>query len=98
MSNSPPSSDVNRRDLLASMGALAGGAVLLNHVVGQENNPANQVADSASSLRITGLKTYRVQHKVFVEVLTNNPKLFGWGEVSALVPAAAEELAKAFFE
>ena len=89
---------LSRRNLLASMGAVAGGAVLLNHVVGQEKNPANEVADSASSLKITGLKTHRVQHKVFVEVLTSNPKIMGWGEVSALVPAAAEELAKAFFE
>jgi galactonate dehydratase len=32
-----------------------------------------------------------------VEILTNH-RITGWGEVSALVPAAAEELAKAFFE
>jgi galactonate dehydratase len=91
-------SSVSRRDLLASMGALAGGAAFLNHAVAQDKNPASQVTDSASSLRINGLKTYRVQHKVYVEILTNNPKINGWGEVSALVPTAAEELVKAIFE
>src|SRR5262249_11945277 len=90
--------EVSRRDILASMGAIAGGAAFLNHAVAQEKNPANQVADSASSLRINGMKTYRVQHKVYVELLTNNPKINGWGEVSALVPTAAEELTKAIFE
>ncbi len=89
--------DLSRRNLLASMGTFAGGMAFLNHAVAQDNNPAGQVADSASSIRITGLKTHRVQHKVFVEILTNT-KFTGWGEVSALVPTAAEELAKAIFE
>jgi len=91
------SPDVSRRNLLASMGTFVGGAVLLNHTVAQDN-PAAQVTDSASSIRITGLKTHRVQHKVYVEILTSNKKIIGWGEVSALVPTAAEELAKALFE
>ena len=37
-----------------------------------------------------------MQHKVYVEVKTSH-KVTGWGEVSALVPAAAEELARALF-
>ena len=93
----PSRSHVNRREVFASMGAFAGGAMLLDHVVAQEKNPAAGVADSASSIRISGLKTHRVQSKVFVEIQTNQ-KIIGWGEVSALVPAAAEELTKALFE
>ena len=85
-----------RRDLLGVMGA-AGGMMLVQHAVAQEKNPAAQVADSASSIRITGLKTHRVQHKVYLEMLTNQ-KITGWGEVSALVPTAAEELSKSLFE
>jgi galactonate dehydratase len=69
---------------------------MLNQAVAREDNPAAQVADAASAVPITGLKTHRVQHKVYVEVETNR-KVTGWGEVSALVPAAAEELAKALF-
>jgi galactonate dehydratase len=79
------------------MGAVAGGMALVNQAVAAEENAAAQVADSASTIRITGLKTHRVQSKVYVELQTNH-KVTGWGEVSALVPAAAEELAKALFE
>ena len=38
-----------------------------------------------------------MQHKVYVEMLTNQ-KITGWGEVSALVPTAAEALANSLFE
>ncbi|MBI3462083.1 MAG: hypothetical protein HY000_03350, partial [Planctomycetes bacterium] len=85
---------VTRRRVLGSLGASAGGLMLLNQAVAAENNPAAQVADTASKIRITGLKTHRVQHKVYVEVLTNQ-MITGWGEVSALVPTVAEDLAKA---
>src|SRR5262245_30726523 len=87
---------ISRRGLLGAVGAV-GGLAFLQQAVAQENNPAGQVADSASSLRITGLKTHRVQHKVYVELLTSQ-KITGWGEVSALVPTAAEELARSLFE
>src|SRR5262249_21557261 len=50
-----------------------------------------------SRVRITGLKTHRVQSKVYVELQTSQ-KVAGWGEISALVPRAAEELAKSLFE
>lgn len=96
MSDTPAAAGVTRRAALDAAGAL-GGLLLLDQVVARADNPAAQVADPASSLRITGLKTHRVQSKVYVEVLTNH-QVTGWGEVSALVPAAAEELAKALFE
>ena len=86
---------ITRRGALGAVGVL-GGLTLLDHAVAQENNPAAQVGDTASTVRITGMKTHRVQHKVYVEVDTNR-KITGWGEVSALVPGAAEELAKALF-
>jgi galactonate dehydratase len=92
-----PNDGPTRRGLLGTMGAVAGGIALVNHAVAAEDNPAAQVGDTASTIRITGLKTHRVQSKVYVEILTNQ-KVTGWGEVSALVPTAAEELAKALFE
>jgi galactonate dehydratase len=79
------------------MGAVAGGIALVNHAAGEDGAPGAQVADSASTIRITGLKTHRVQHKVYVELQTS-AKITGWGEVSALVPSAAEELTEALFE
>src|SRR5262249_4258436 len=87
---------MSRRGLLGAVGAV-GSFAFLQQAVAQENNPAGQVADTGSSLRITALKTHRVQHKVYVEMLTNQ-RITGWGEVSALVPTAAEELAKSLFE
>ena len=87
----------SRRELLGSLGAAAGGMLLLNDGVAQEKNPAAQVADSAAGLRITAMKTHLVQHKVYVEIQTS-AKVTGWGEVSALVPAAAEALARSLFE
>jgi galactonate dehydratase len=86
----------SRRDAIGTLAA-AGAIALVNHAVVAENNPAAQVADSASTIRLSGLKTHRVQSKVYVELLTNH-KVTGWGEVSALEPATAEELAKALFE
>lgn len=87
---------LSRRRWLGGWGAVSGLA-LLGTAVAQEQNPAAQVADSAASLRLTGLRTHRVQHKVYVELQTNRG-LTGWGEVSALVPTAAEELCKSLFE
>ena len=83
-----PAEVLTRRDVLGASGA-AGGLALLNHAIAAENNPAAQVADSASSIKITGMKTHRVQHKVYVEITTNQ-QITGWGEVSALVPTTAE--------
>ena len=94
--HAPTADLVSRRQLLNALG-VASGLAVLNHAVAQENNPAAQVADSASSIRITAMKTHRVQHKVYLEFSTS-AKITGWGEVSALVPTAAEELCKSLFE
>src|SRR5436190_4624533 len=92
-----PENELNRRAMLGTAGAAVAGLALLNHAVAADNNPAAQVADSVSTLKITALKTHLVQSKVFVEIHTNH-KIMGWGEVSALVPKAAQALAEAFFE
>jgi hypothetical protein len=39
--------------------------------LGQENNPAAQVADRASSIRIRGMKAYGVNSHVFLRIETN---------------------------
>jgi galactonate dehydratase len=88
--------DVSRRGALGVLGAVAGGVALVNHAAA-ENNPAAQVGDATTKVRITGLRTHRVQGKVYVELQTSY-KVTGWGEISQLVPAAAEELARALFE
>ncbi|MFN0197155.1 MAG: mandelate racemase/muconate lactonizing enzyme family protein [Planctomycetaceae bacterium] len=97
MVTSHESALLSRRNLLGTLGTTIGGMLVLNHAVAEENNPAAQVADSAADIRLTEMRTHRVQHKVYVELMTNKG-VTGWGEVSALVPTAAEELAKKLFD
>ena len=60
-------------------------------------NPAANVADRGSAIRIRALRTHRVGSRVFVRIETNQ-KIDGWGEISALEPGAAELLARSLFE
>jgi galactonate dehydratase len=66
-------------------------------LIGLPAGPAARVEDRASSVRIRRMRAHRVGNKVFVQIETN-VKVTGWGEVSALEPAAAEALTKSLFE
>ena len=85
-----------RRELLTSMGMLAGGA-FLSDALGQDNNPAANVADRTSSIRITSLKATRAEAKVFLKINTNHG-ISGWGELTASEPTVATALANSLFE
>jgi galactonate dehydratase len=65
--------------------------------VGPVQNPAANVEDRGSSIRIRALRTHRVGTRVFVQIETNQ-RVTGWGEISALEPATAAALANSFFE
>jgi galactonate dehydratase len=93
MTDQPAGPD--RRAILEAAGTVAAGALLLNEVVAQ--NPAANVEDRASAIRIRALHTHRVGPKVYVQIETNH-RVTGWGEVSALEPATAEALACSLFE
>ena len=86
---------IPRRDLLTA-GALAAGLALLNDAVGADN-PAANVADRTSSIKISGLKAFRVGTKAYIKIETNH-KVFGWGEVTGLDPNIACDLARILFE
>lgn len=88
---------LDRRQMLASMGAAAAGAMLLNEAVGQEQNPAAQVEDRASSIKITALRAMTVGAKAYVKIDTS-AKVSGWGEVTGLDPNVACALAQSLFE
>ena len=92
MADEASSREVDRRELLAAAGAGAAGAILLGGA-----NFAAAAEDRASAIRINALKTHRVGHKVYVRIDTNH-KVSGWGEISALEPAAAEALANSLYE
>jgi galactonate dehydratase len=86
---------LDRRDMIGTAGALAAGALLLSEAVA--DGPAASVEDRGANVRITGLKTYLVGTKVYVQITTNH-NVAGWGEISALEPHAAEALARSLFE
>jgi hypothetical protein len=76
--NDEARSMIGRRDLLAGVGAAAAGMAFLQNSVADEKNPASQVADRSSSIRITGMKTYWVGPVVYVKIETNLG-VSGWG-------------------
>ena len=51
---------LGRRELIASFGATAAGAMILNHAVAQEKNPAAGVTDRTSTIKITRLRAFPV--------------------------------------
>jgi galactonate dehydratase len=86
---------LDRRELLGAAGAVAAGGLLLAGAVA--DNPAADVADRGSAIRITAMRTYLVGHKVYLQIETNH-KVTGWGEVSALEPKTANALAQSLFD
>jgi galactonate dehydratase len=87
---------MNRRECLGTAAAVAAGSALLAEAVGQDKNPAAQVADKTSTLKITALRTYWVNPVVFVKVETNHGAV-GWGEIKAVDPRVAKVLAESLF-
>lgn len=86
-----------RRDVLAGFGAAAAGMAFVNRAVADENNPAAHAADRASSIRITGMKTYWVGPVVYVKIETNHG-VSGWGDLKGVDPRPAKVLAQSLFE
>jgi galactonate dehydratase len=83
--------------MLATLGAAATGLCLLEDAVAQENNPAANVADRTSSIRINALRAFRVGTKAYVKIETNHG-ITGWGEVTGLDPKVACTLLESLFE
>ena len=87
----------SRRDLLYSTGAAAAGMTFVNQAVPAEQNPATQVADRTSSLRLTAIKTYWVGPVVYVKLETNHG-ISGWGDLKGVDPRPAKVLVESIFE
>ena len=89
----------SRREWLTSAGALTAGALCLNTALGVEdrNNPAANVADKTTTIKITKLTATPIQRKVFLKLETNHG-VTGWGEIDQLEPYVAASLARSLFE
>jgi galactonate dehydratase len=87
----------SRREVLTSTAAIATGSALLNEAVAAEQNPAAQVGDRSSTIRISRLRATRVQHTVFVKIETNHG-VVGWGEIKGIDPRVGKTLVEVLFE
>ena len=98
MSNTASNSRlIARRDLFRTAGAAAAGLALVNHVVQAQETPGAGVADRASSIRITALKTYWVGPIVYVKIETNHG-IAGWGDLKGTDVRVGRELAHSLFD
>lgn len=70
---------------------------LVNQAVSAEQNPAEQVADRTSSIRLTAIKTYWVGPVVYVKLETNHG-ISGWGDLKGVDPRPAKVLVESIFE
>lgn len=91
------SAKLARREMLAGLGATGAGLAILTDAVSQERNPAAQVTDRVTSLKITGLKTYLVGPVVYVKIETNLG-ISGWGDLKGVDPRPAKVLVESLFE
>jgi galactonate dehydratase len=64
--------------------------------VGGDKNPAAAIADRASDIRITSMRTFWVNPVVYIHIQTNKG-VSGWGEIKGVDPRPARELAQSLF-
>jgi galactonate dehydratase len=85
-----------RRELLTTTAAIAAGAALLQEVRGADN-PAQQVEDRGSKIKITALRTFRTGSGIYIKIETD-AGISGWGDCPILAPAVTSTLAHSLFE
>lgn len=88
---------LTRRKWLSSLGPMTAANAALTEFVSAADNPAANVADRASSIRITKLTATPVARKVFIKLETNHG-VTGWGEIDQLDPNVAATLVRSLFE
>ncbi len=96
MGNPLPNVSLGRREFLATAATTAAAWALLQDAAGAEN-PAANVADKTSTIRLTSLRTYWVGPIVFLRLETNHG-VVGWGEVKGVDPRVSKPLAESIFE
>ncbi len=90
-------STLGRRGFLSGLGTMAAAQGMLSDTVGAQANPAVNVEDRASNIRITRLTATPADPKCLVKLETNYG-VTGWGEISNVIPDVAQALANRLFE
>jgi galactonate dehydratase len=88
---------LSRREALTTLGVIAAGQALVNEVVGDEVNPATQVGDRTTTIKITALRAIWVGSHVFIKIETNHG-VTGWGDLKGVDPRVSKPLAEALFQ
>src|SRR5215208_163965 len=95
-----------RRDLFTSFGAAAAGCLATSALqsnfgealaFGQQNNPAANVGDRTSSIKLTKITATPVARTVFIKLETNHG-VTGWGEIDQPEMQTAVTLVRSLFE
>ncbi len=91
------SNAVGRRRFLSGLGTMAAAQAMLSDAVAAQSNPAANVEDRASTIKITKLTSTPANPKCIVKIETNHG-ITGWGEISNVQPQVATALANSIFE
>jgi galactonate dehydratase len=92
MSDTHEDARVDRREAMALAGLAAAGAL-----VAAADNPAANVADRASAIKMTSLRGIPVGPKCYIKIETNHG-ITGWGEVTGSEPHVSAVLGESLFE
>src|SRR5215213_4110866 len=88
---------VDRRALLGAGALAAGGMLLAQAQEAVAAQPAPQVEDRGSAIRITQVRGLPAGTKAYVKVETNR-NVVGWGEITGLAPGVAVALVESLRE
>lgn len=89
-------SDPTRRHFVASATALVAAGALLNDAIA-DDNPAANIQDRITTLKITALTTFPIGNKTLIRIDTNH-SISGYGEISQLPPKVAVPLAESIYD
>ncbi len=93
---SPLPSAITRRSILGALASAASVSCLQDQAEAVQGNPAAEISDRTSSIRLTNLHARVCRDRVFVKLETNHG-VFGWGEIKGVVPSVAAALATSMF-
>ncbi len=87
----------NRRQLLTSLGTVAAAQTILADSISAADNPAANVTDRTSTIKITKITPIPFNRKVYIKLETNHG-VTGWGEIDQLEVNVASALVHSLFE
>lgn len=88
--------DPTRRHFVASATAMVAAGALLSDAIAADN-PAANIQDRITTLKITALATFPVGTKTLIRIDTSH-SISGYGEISQLPPKIAVDLAESLFD